>query len=148
MDESTIDETIDEPTTDDTPEEVQPEEEASSVTIDLPLDHDGTPVHVGDYVLVRGRSDINVVISMTTDGGDDDTVAGDGLNGWTLHVRQMCPQRNGNEMRNCRSHDVKVLELTPEEEMLIEFYGETMEIGFLKYQTCKDYSGLITVNEL
>jgi hypothetical protein len=146
MADETLDETTDIPTDEPNTEEQTNAEEQVDATIELPIDADGNPIHVGDYVLVRGRADICCVVSMTTDGGDDDTVGENGLNGWVLHVKSAYPQQ-GEGMKNYHAHYVKVLELTPEQELLVDFFAEATRVGLLSYKTCKEYAEQFSVNE-
>lgn len=146
MDDQTIDDVTDNQADEPNTEEPTYIEGQEMATIALPLDSDGNPIHAGDYVLLRGRPDICHVVSMTTDGGDDDTVGETGLNGWMLHVRSACPQQ-GEGMKNYHAHYVKILELTPEQELLIDFYAEATRVGLLSYRTCKEYAERISVNE-
>ena len=145
MDDQTLDDVTDNPT--DEPNTDEPTGEQVAATIELPVDSDGNPIHAGDYVLLRGRADICHVVSMTTDGGDDDTVGENGLNGWMLHVRSACPQQGNGDVRNYHAHDAKVLELTPEQLLLIDFYNEAVKANALSYRTCKEYAERISVNE-
>jgi hypothetical protein len=145
MDDQTLDDVADNQTDEQNTDE--PTGEQVVATIELPLDADGGPIHAGDYVFVRGRKDICRVVSMTTDGGNSDAPSGNGLNGWMLHVKSACAQQGFRDMRNYYAREVNVIELTPEQRLLIDFYNDAVKDDTLPHATCKQYAERITVNE-